>query len=227
MAKARVLSLSQMRAKKFKYLEDLPQSFIDSFGLIAWGARIFIYGNSGNGKSSLIMILIELFSRHGKIMYLALEEGHSATTQANINQYLPSDFEGQIQFADITMTVPLLRAHLAKRNSPKIIFIDSVQYLDLDKMGYKSLVSQFKNKIFVFVSHADGRKPLGGLARDILYDADVKVFVKSLVAFVSSRFRGGKSYVIYEKGAKSRWGKSYRKALCVEGYDAPLPKVEK
>ena len=209
---ARVLSIKQVKAKKFDFLPNLPPEIIESFGALTSNHQAIIYGNSGNGKSALNITLSGMFANYGKVLYVALEEGTSATTQENLIKYLPEDLETGFQIADHSMTYAELISKLSKRNSPRYIFIDSLQYLQMSKTEYQSLKARFPRKSFYYISHSNGKKPMGSLAQYVEYDVDVKVYVEGFVAFVRSRLKKGlpKPYVIWEQGAKKYWGKKYK-----------------
>ena len=58
------------------------------------------------------------------------------------------------------------------------------------------------NKLFIFISHADGKNPEGSLAKFVKYDADVKIRVEGYRAMCLSRLGGDKEpYTIWEQGA--------------------------
>jgi len=146
-------------------------------------------------------------------MYVGLEEGFEATMQMNVLRNL--NFEsanGKILFADHEMTYEELRARLKRKKSPRFIIIDSVQYFNINYEQYKALKAEFKNKTFIFISHARGKEPKGATADSIRFDASVKVFVKDFVASVDSRFGGLGKFIIWEEGAKKRHStKEFRK----------------
>jgi hypothetical protein len=214
MAKARVLSLKQMRAKTYKFLEDLPQPILDSFGNLTNNFSAIIYGNSGNGKSSMIMQIVVFLLKYGKVFYVALEEGHAATMQTNIIRHIPEEIEGGISFADHNMDYDQLCARLHKRNSGQFIIIDSIQYMRISYEQFQSFKKKFPRKCFIYISHSNGNKPSGKLACDIEYDVDLKIQVKGYLGFVRSRLKDGvsKPFVIWEQGARKFWGtQEYRK----------------
>lgn len=204
-----------MRAKTYDYLEGLPPEIEASFGRLTSNHSGIIYGDSGNGKSSLVMQLAIALMPFGKLLYVGLEEGHSSTMQTNILRYIPEDVDTGIQFADHTMSYDDLITKLSKRNSPKFIVIDSVQYLPINKVQYQAFKARFPGKTFYFISHSEGKSPSGSLAKYIEYDVDVKIFVKGYVAFIRSRLKDGlpKPFVIWEDGAKKFYGKDFKKTI--------------
>jgi hypothetical protein len=213
MSGAKVLSLSQLKAKKFSYLKNLPEKIKRSFGSLVSNFIMIIWGPSGNGKSSLTTQILKILMLHGKVLYVALEEGHGASMQEMVNRYLDEACSGKIVFADHTMTYKELKLRLEKRRSEQFIVIDSLQYWDIDYSLYKELKEKFPNKTFIFISHANGKLPDGKTADKIRYDADIKVRVDKYMAFIISMLGGNEPYIIWEEGAKKAWGTKYKQVI--------------
>jgi hypothetical protein len=92
-------------------------------------------------------------------------------------------------------------ARLKKRKSPDVMIIDSVQYTGLKYAHYVELMSIFRRKLFILISHADGKLPEGRVAKSIRYDANVKVWIEGYMAFPMSRYGGGRPFTIWQEGA--------------------------
>lgn len=208
----KVLSYKQLMKKNYKIMEDVPDKFRDSFGEVVGNFKMLVWGDSGNGKSNLIFQLIQVLIKHGKVMYLSLEEGHEVTTQRKVAEYFNEEDNSNLRFADHTMVYDELCKVLKKRNSPKFLVIDSVQYWNISYEDYKALKRQFPTKGFIFISHANGKAVDGKVAAKIKYDAGIKVWVEGYVGFIKTSRYGGKKkpYVIWEEGAKHHYGKKYR-----------------
>lgn len=208
---AKVLGLKQLLGKKFNYLEGLPDDIKESFGRLVESFIMIVWGLSGNGKTNLLFTLVKVFMPFGKVLYVSLEEGFEASIVQTIHRHLTeAEHSGKIEFADHEMTYDMLVLKLSKKKSPKFIFIDSLQYWDITYDQYKFLKEKFPRKAFIFISHADGSKPKGTTAKAIQFDSGIKVHVMKFVAFITSRYGGNKPYIIWEDGAKKRWGKKYR-----------------
>ncbi|HEY5391832.1 MAG TPA: hypothetical protein VIJ57_06945, partial [Hanamia sp.] len=106
-----------------------------------------------------------------------------------------------------------------RKNSPKIVVIDSFQYARFTKDQWLALKAKYvkgkKKKIFVVISHSEGtsKNPRGSVATDAMYDAQIKVFVRGRIAFVKSRYEGKQNFIIHEEGAKAYWQKQYKKMV--------------
>ena len=165
-----------------------------------------IWGNSGSGKTRFALQLAKYFTRFCRVAYNSLEEGASASLKRAVvdvnmmevrNRFMVLDKEPLAELTD----------RLNKHKSPQVIFIDSVQYSGLNYAGYIRLIEQFRNKLFIFISHADGKNPAGRVARSIRYDAMVKLYVEGYrVPAPASRYGGGEPFTIWAEGAIKCWG---------------------
>ncbi|MDU1892730.1 MAG: ATP-binding protein [Dysgonomonas sp.] len=154
------------------------------------GATWFIWGGSGNGKSTACAILAYLLSSFGKVLYIALEEQKGKSIRSKL---LKAGFKKDSKNFQLLPkeSYDQLIQRLHKRNSPDIIFIDSLQYWGISYKQYQKLKELFPDKTFVFVSHAKGKEPKGGVADSIHYDAAIKIFVEGGRITVKHRFEGG------------------------------------
>lgn len=210
----KVLSLKQLMNKNYTTMTNVPDKFRDSFGEVVGNFKMIIWGPSGNGKTNLIMQLIKVLISFGKVLYVSLEEGHERTMQTKASEYFTSDEDnGKIRFADHTMGYEELVKVLSRKQSPKFIVIDSLQYWNISYDQYKELKSKFPRKGFIFISHASGKEVDGKTGTKIRYDAGIKVRVEGFVAFVASRYGGNQPYVIWEDGARRYWGKKYKSTV--------------
>jgi len=160
----------------------------------------FVWGNSGNGKTAFALQLAKYFTNFGRVAYNSLEEGASESLRRNMKLAKLEQVNGKLILLDkepITYLIKRLKIH----KSPKIIIIDSLQYSGLNKDSYKKLISRFSNKLFIIISHADGKQPAGRTAKSIKFDANVKIWIEGFKAHAQSRYGGGEDYIIWQKGA--------------------------
>jgi pantothenate kinase-related protein Tda10 len=203
----KVLGLKQVFQKTHRVLIKFAEKLGHYFGDVEDCCIIFIWGKSGHGKSELVMQLVTELCNEGKLLYVALEEGVRLTMVQRIKRYLTTEaHNGIFQMTTHEMRYEELMKYLAKKGSPKIIVIDSIQYWRISYEQYTQLKERFPKKIFIFISHAEGMEPKGATAKDIRYDADIKIRVEGKIGFVDSRYGGNKNYVIWEEGAKKYWG---------------------
>jgi len=211
----KVIGLKQLLQKKYNVLEGLNEVFTRSFGEKLTNNFIMtIWGESGNGKSNLIMQLLVELMKFGDALYVSLEEGTEMTMQLTALRTLSEDsHSGKIKFGDATMDYAGLMWFLKRRKQAQFIIIDSVQYFDVNYEKYKRLKEAFPKKSFIFISHAKGQGPDGRTANKIRYDGGIKIRVEGYIAFVKSRYGGNKPYLIWEEGAKDYWKEDYKKML--------------
>lgn len=193
---ARALGVNELYSKKYPTLE-FTGKWRESFGEPATNFRMIVWGASGQGKTNFVLQLCKYLTQYGRVGYDSLEEGDSKSIQqAFINQNM-IDVKGKIILID-RERVPALMERLKKRKSPRIVVIDSIQYTNMTYEDYKLLKETFPRKIFIFISHADGKEPDGKAAKQIRYDCDIKVHVSRFRAHITSRYGGNKPWVIYE-----------------------------
>ena len=214
--KGKKLSMRQFMQMKFTDISHLLSDELRAaLGQIEEGFDLFIFGNSGDGKSSFSALVVKQLAPMGRILHILYEEGHSRSAQMN---HIRAELQS-LENYDVIDDCPYddLLHLLSRKQSPKIIIIDSFQYARFTKEQWLAIKAKYvkgrKKKIFVVISHADGKKPRGAVATDCMYDAQIKVFVKGKIAFIKSRYEGKKNFVIWEDGAKAYWGRRYKSML--------------
>ena len=201
----RAVSVSQLMATNHNPMEFEG----DWFNLIGKAQKTgtwLIWGNSGNGKTRFALQLAKYLCQFGRVAYDSLEEGASLSMKKAFIETGMQDVKRRIVLLD-KEPIPELTERLEKRKSPDIIILDTVQYSGMNYKQYQLLVDRFRNKLFILLSHAEGKHPAGRVAKSIRYDASAKINIEGYKAFVTSRYGGnGEPYVIWEKGANEYWG---------------------
>ncbi len=172
-----------------------------------------IWGNSGNGKSSFVMKLAKELCKHfNKVAYDSLEEGTSLSFQKNMQRAGMDEVNGKFIVLDCEPVADLIE-RLKKKKSPECVIIDSFQYSGLSYITYRELKEMFRNKLLIFISHADGKLPGGRPAKAVMYDAGVKIYVEGYRAYCKGRYieKPNAFYTIWEEGASSYWGEKENK----------------
>ena len=194
----RAISVAEMY--KIKFIEmPFEGNWNRSFGEPERTGVWLIWGDSGNGKTDLAIQVAKYLTQFGRVAYDTLEEGPRKSFQLALKRN--NMLTVSSRFIILTEGIDDLKRRLRKRKSPDIVIVDSFQYCGLSKPEYKSLKAEFPNKLFIFISHAEGKQPEGRAAKFAKYDADVKVYVEGYKAFVKSRFGGGDPFVIWDEGA--------------------------
>lgn len=191
----RAIGVTEFLARDFDCFE-FDGRWAESFGLPEKNFKMLIYGTSGHGKTEFCIQLAKYISRFAMVYYNTFEEGISRTLQKALIRNKMEEVAGKVIFGDRESFAEMM-ARLKKRNSPKIVFIDSRDYIHLTADQYRKLVNTFPRKCFIIVCWESAGKPKGEHAKAIEYMVDVKVRVHSYVAHVRSRFGGNIPFDIW------------------------------
>lgn len=191
--------------KKYDLL-PFEGEWFDAFGSPEAHGVWFVWGNSGNGKTTFVLQLVKYLATFRKVAYNSLEESSAHTMQEAFLRVGMMDVARHVVLLE-REPVTELSARLAKRRSPDIVVIDSFQYSELDYKAYKRLKEAHPNKLIIFVSHADGKRPAGRTANSVMYDASLKIWVEGYKAFSKGRYIGPVgSLTVWDEGATKYWG---------------------
>ena len=214
--RVKVLRPSQI-VKKKREIYPFEGRFLDSFGTPEQHAKWYITGPPTAGKSSLMFELCHYLTQFGTIDYNNHEEsgGDALTVLNKINQSGIGE-NGKIRFYKAELVSDEHESFadvLKKRASSDFAILDSVQHAQMNKALYLFYTNTFCNtkrgKSMMFVSHF----VKNDFTKFVYHDCDIKVEVKGYVAYVESRYGGGKPFVIWEKGARDHWGKKYHRVI--------------
>lgn len=176
----------------------------EAFGQPEQNGVWFIWGRSGNGKTSFVLQLCKELTRYGKVAYDSLEEGDSLTMQNALMRVGMGDVGRR--FILLNESLKELDTRLKRRRSPDIVVVDSFQYAHIDLKQYEEFIDQHKNKLIIFVSQADGLKPWGRTAQSAMYSASLKIWVEGYRAISKGRYRGNLGYyTIWAEKAEEYW----------------------
>ncbi len=214
------ISVKNIAQKKYSLVDGLSKEIKDSLGEIEDTFTAIIYGESGHGKTNMTVQLLKELHPLGSMLYISYEEGHGKSIQDLINRHNLATELPNLQFSD-GETITELVTYLKKKQSPKVIVLDSWQYAEFTFEDYKELKRQFvfgktagRRKIFLFISHVKGSTPDGKSAIEVKRDCNIKIHVSHFVGFITSRFSGSiKNYCIYEAGAKNHYGRDLHKVI--------------
>jgi len=202
----RAVSVSELMKTNHRAIEFKGQ-WKNSIGRPEKTGSWIIWGNSGNGKTRFALQLAKYLCNFGRVAYNSLEEGASLSMKKAFIETGMEAVKTKIILLD-KEPIPELIARLEKKKSPDFIFLDSAQYSGMNYKQYQLLIERFRNKLFILISHADGKQPAGRVAKSIRFDSFVKIWVEGYRAFPTSRYADGKAepYTIWEKGAFEYWG---------------------
>ena len=200
---ARTLSAKQVLTIKFDTIR-LGGGWDECVGEIETTGIWFIWGNSGNGKTSAVVSLCKELSAFGKVLYNSREEGVSLTMQNTLRRYGMGELGSRFQLAN--MSLQELDEKISQQRSPKFVVLDSFQFMGLTYKDFRAFCEKHKNKMLIFVSRTRGRQPEGRAAISAMYDASCKIWVEGYKAFSKGRFVGTTGETtIWDEGAKKYW----------------------
>ena len=164
-----------------------------------------IYGPPKNGKTSFAFMLAKYLTQFKRVVYDSVEEGGSLTIQMQTERHNMLDVSGRFTILD-KEDIDELKTRLDRHKSPDVVFIDSVQFLDMKFSQYKELKARYPQKLFVYISHVNGTQPEGQVAKRIWRDANVIFRVEGFRAFPTSRYGGGAHIDIWKERAEAYHG---------------------
>lgn len=206
----RALTLANIQGQTIELI-PFKNHFLDAFGKPQNRGVWFIWGGSGSGKSTFVMMLVKELAMLGyKTLYNLLEEEPDDSDYINRTVLLNMGEVPTGNFLTAAYNYDDLVLYLKKRNAPKAVVIDSLTYFKIDFEKYLNLKHQFKNTIFIIVGHAEGKRPRTKFEEDVMYDAKMKIFIDGYQALCKGRTIGknGGVFTIWEEGRRKLQGAS-------------------
>lgn len=160
-----------------------------------------IGGLPKNGKTSFTMQLAKYLTRWHLVAYNSIEEGISASFAETLRRCRMDEVKANRFIVLNNEDIKDIECRLSKRKSPKIVIIDSIQFLGLNTETYLRWKKRFSEKLFIYITHLQGQYPEGKTALKIWRDSDVVVKVEGFRAYPTSRYGGGKPITISEDKA--------------------------
>lgn len=192
-----------MRMKREVY--DFEGDWRAAFGQPERNGIWFVWGKSGNGKTSFVLQLCRELTKYGRVAYDSLEEGASLTMQNALVRVGMGDVGRR--FVLLNESLADLDERLRKRRAPDIVVVDSFQYAHISLKQYEAFIKRHRHKLIIFISQAEGNKPLGRTAVSAMYSASLKIWVEGYRAVSKGRYFGNKGYyTIWEERAEKYWG---------------------
>lgn len=181
--------------------------WFDAFGEPESSGVWFIWAPSGSGKTTFTLELVKYLATLGRLVdYNSLEEASAHTMQEAFIRVNMQHVSRRVRLLE-RASIDELRERLCKRKSADVVVIDSFQYAELSYQEYKRLKEEFPSKLFIIVSHADGKNPQGRTAVRVMYDASLKIWVEGYKAFSKGRYIGPVGYyTIWDEGSVKYWG---------------------
>lgn len=201
----RALTVKEILNKK-RQTFPFEGKWADAFGQPERTGVWFVWGRSGNGKTSFVMQLIEELCKYDRVAFDSMEEGDSLSMRQKLVRHGLGKVGSRFHLLNAE-PMDELKERLARRKSYNIIVIDSFQYTQMSYRDYIQFKEQNKDKLIIFISHAKGSLPRGTSAEGVMYDATLKIWVEGFKAFSKGRFIGPTGeFTIWDEGAARYWG---------------------
>ncbi|MBA9078970.1 hypothetical protein [Rufibacter quisquiliarum] len=186
---------------EFEYWE-LVEPWAEHLGKPAKNFKMMVYGHPKNGKTSYLMQLTKYLATFTTVYYNSIEEGKSQTLKESLLRHNLKEVAGKWMLGNRD-TYQEMVAKLKRPGSPRVVVIDSRDYMNLTTEQYKRLEKQFPKKAFIIVCWEQAGKPAGKYARDIEYMMDIVVHVENFKAKAVSRFGGFGTFTIWNRKPKT------------------------
>jgi len=196
-----VANVINQKVTLIDFSETAPQLY-QAFGNPQNKGVWFFWGGSGSGKSSLMLDVTKEFCRDLKAIHNELEEDLDDFDFINRLKFKNMQ-DVKENFVTASYNYEELCAYLDKRDSPKVVVINSATYFFKDIPQYFEFTKKYKRRKIILISGmANGNHPYSELEKKIMYDANKKVFVSGYLASCKGRTIGpnGGSYIVWKEG---------------------------
>lgn len=201
---ARALTVKEILNRKHDVF-PFKGAWADAFGQPERTGVWFIWGRSGNGKTSFLLQLLGELCKYDRVAFNSREEGDSLSMCDKMVRHGLLDAGNRLHLINEPMQD--LSDRLYKRKSYNIVVVDSFQYTQMSYKDYIHFKEEHRDKLIIFISHASGSMPRGSAAVGVMYDATLKIWVEGFKAFSKGRFIGPVGeYTIWQEGAEKYWG---------------------
>lgn len=198
----KVLTVANVQNQSVTRL-DWVGEFLNAFGRPQNRGLWFVWGGSGSGKSSFVMQLAKALAQLFSVLYNLLEEEPDDSDYIDRTiQFNMQDVKDNFHTANYN-TIEQLDVYCEKRNSAKVIIIDSIVYLTKDWDAWFAFKKKWeKKKILIVVGHAKGKNPKTEFEDKIMFDAKMKIFITGYLAICKGRTIGknGGKFIVYKEG---------------------------
>lgn len=204
---AKSYSNSNVLSARFE-LAPFDGAWLEHLGRPALQGMWFVYGKSGSGKTTYCLRLAKYLTGFVKrVAYNSLEQGLSPAMQQAWRRAGLEECGRHIMLIDREQ-LPELSQRLAKKQSPDVIFIDSVMYLeDTSASDIIALRHRHPGKLFVVIGQERNGDAYNTKQIKIKHDADIKIRCVGGIARCETRYStedgyGGADFIAYEKRKK-------------------------
>lgn len=212
----KILSIKNIEDSRFKYI-PFDGEWYQAFGHPERSGCWIIYGKSGSGKTQFALLLARKLDELGmRVLFISLEMGLRDDFKAALPLAGIRSGVSRIQFSEECEGIEDIENEICKQRSADVIFVDSAQYL-YDQCGVKAkeiiaLRKKYPRKMFIFISHIEGKEVEGPMAYDIKRDSFRRIYIEGWRAKHIARGAGGPRgyFIIWDKGYQRYWLENIR-----------------
>ena len=178
---------------EYKYdLYNFSGKYGDFFGDPSKNFHIMIFGRPKSGKSIFTVQFSKYLSTLGKVLYIASEEGFSATLQQKIREFGMSnaslDFGNFRDFEQIRETVI--------NSDYNFVIIDSINFINLDPEDIEVLKAENPSKAFITIQQATKSGQFRG-SQQFAHNCDIVVEIVDGIAYQQGRFAAPSEMAVF------------------------------
>ena len=178
---------------EYKYdLYNFTGKYGDFFGDPSKNFHIMIFGRPKSGKSIFTVQFSKYLASLGKVLYIASEEGFSATLQQKIREFGMSnpnlDFANFRDFEQIRETVI--------NSDYNFVVIDSINFINLDPEDIEVLKAENPAKAFITIQQATKSGQFRG-SQQFAHNCDIVVEIIDGIAYQQGRFAAPSEMAVF------------------------------
>jgi hypothetical protein len=177
-----IMSSSDMTHYEY---EDLPFTgkWSQFIGRPSKNFHALIFGRPKMGKSYFAISFAKYLSNFGRVMYIASEEGFSATLKKKIDDFGLAN--SNVDFANFRDFIQIKNS---LRNNPyDFVFIDSINFINLEPHDVEELKDLNPDTAFVTIQQATKQGYARG-SQEFAHNSDIIIEVVNGVAYATGRF---------------------------------------
>lgn len=165
--------------------------------LVGQPARSFhmmVFGRPKQGKSIFCFQLARYLTKFGKVLYIAAEEGFSATLQQKLTEF--GAVNQNLYFANYR-DFEQIRSNLMGTDY-EFVIIDSINFINLEPEDVELLKAENKEKAFITIQQATKNGAFRG-SQQFAHNCDIIIEVVEGVAHHTGRYAAPSEMQIFDK----------------------------
>lgn len=166
----------------------------DLVGKPAKGFHMMVFGRPKNGKSIFCFQFARYLANFGKVLYIAAEEGFSATLQAKLQEF--GDINENLYFANFR-DFDTIRENL-KQGDYEFVVIDSINFINLEPEDVEVLKAENKHTAFITIQQATKNGAFRG-SQQFAHNCDIIIEVIEGIAHHTGRYAAPSEMQIFDK----------------------------